>query len=211
MCLHCCMDSSYTHTQTQALSLSHMHIQIYIVLHSLNNAKHDTLLKCNLLRVICLFKKIHSSSTVVKNPKSAAAVKYCSPVLAWGRHPNRGKKMIRLGRSIMSFSFFEQKAPFCLVLPALRRTSRRKLLEMTCLAILRSRTSPPEETAVTCSHALPPALEEKSKCMAVLLLPVFPENWRAAAPQSYVGSLPPCARCSDSNGTSLAEEVDYIP
>lgn len=111
----------------------------------------------------------------------------------------------------MSFFFFERKAPFCLVLPALQRTSPGKFLEMTCLAILLSRTSPPEETAVTRSHALPPALEEKSKCMAVILLPVFPENWQAAAQQFYVGSWPPCARCSDSNGTSLAEEVDYIP
>ena len=64
--------SSYTHTQTQALSLSHMHIQIHRASHPLSHVTHDTLLKGNLLRVICLFKKIHTSSTGVKNPRSAA-------------------------------------------------------------------------------------------------------------------------------------------
>ena len=77
ICLHY-KENSPTHTQTQARSLSHVYIQI-TASHSPSHITHDTLLQGNLLRVICLFKNIHSSSTVVKNPRSAAVCEILFP------------------------------------------------------------------------------------------------------------------------------------
>lgn len=210
ICLHS-IENPPTHTHRLRLSPSHTCTYRYTEHRILWVTWHTT--PCS--KVICLewfvcLKKFTVPQQELKIPGQLLFVKYCSPVFAWGRLPNRGEKTITLRKRVMSFSVFERKAPFCFDLLVLQMTLWRKLLQVTCLATLRPRTSPPEETVVTDSRAHPPPLEG-TRCTAGALLPVFPEKRRAAAPQFCEGSSPPCAWCSDSNGTSLAEEVDYIP